>query len=1300
MALETANGLASKASEIGKLYQFIKTRAALESLDPCVSLIYCIVLHMNKNGIAESNQVLNSHNLLSRQKIAKVTESKEYKELSQQGFIYAVRINAGKTSALKFQRLYAEPLKEDRYQQLLSILRTAPAISEVYPTLSQRDGKSRRRKTPLQKLLTRVNREIRRKTYLSDILISEDEYDLLLTELKKTIKSVRKTKHLDGNPLFAVGMVQVALRVYQDGNFWGKLYEELELPKGDGAEQRIIGTAFNRVLKDCGRALADPNKYVQNIMLHCFVADPYLDSYYSFLYAVYSSLLDRDLEQLNKDAMNALIERGDRSNLLMKNTAEAIRANPRGAKIRIRNHMKLLDKLFWDPDYTMRTSNRLYSKLQLWARHSDKMMLDRSSSRTGGVHGKKHFSRPYLFFDQLHFAFRLILPQQIYIGDDPDLRWSITGQIEQDLEPEIVEGVVGYRVQECEVALASWRDLLGDFRIKLIDREGSTVRSFLVPKASTRFFDEDGYLISTNNLHAGTIYTVSDKNTKLISSAHIESRQFEGMVLSAFQFEDEDILLLPSGKAIAIGRETIVSGLAGNTTISNARCILQDGETLCLMSKLPHLVLRTSEKKAPGTCIEINSKRYSLTDVAAMSFPIDDRSGDTGYWIDLERIADSQNGLYEIIADVPGGATRSWRFVLLNRFRVSFDDAPYIFESRGIVRFNEGQDLRSLEEGCEKEPSGNVFRFELSKVGRSIDFALKDGSLECVIQVDVPALFTSFTGEEWSAERPDAIWHSELPDMIYVSYPQNTITLFAEDISDESIDDRSKDYNKKVGESYTACDIRWFKSYLDNGKNISILYIQIGSTITELLRVVRHSIPTSCTVFQIDDGNAICVDAVIIGKGDYYVDIFRDGKLLAEKEPLKNGSCKLNRYVKNGQYFVELFELEEDESGFEETSFYSIGKYSAEIVNPYDLSGRCLQVQSVESKLEKTKSRYLYLNYYIEKLKRAGGNSVYSGTMVVEDTYKKLAAIPVVIKFLDVRNPTLIYITHHYTTGKPAPLLYDTKRNALLTKANQNIPAKAQLQRYISLDTSKYCFKTEFVESRNTDCSGIPDDLALPEYSASNSFTWKASAASKDSTNQRVKPSRKEPLHKDNIGVLEVTWSKNAFPYVLLTQFETIGEFAKWTKNELQEEFGIPDYVIRSIDATISYYGVRFAKQKDNTTKPNDYDEDFDAIEHQDGVAQKEYLSQSRVSAKHVRGASVKGRITGNDPSDSPIETLDLQKMTLNCLKQAGFIRISQLLAVYKKSGSKGFGGISHLNSEMQEELLRQLRHKNLIIGE
>ena len=1142
----------------------MNTRVLTNELDRCASLIYCMVLHMNEDGCADSDQVLKSHNLLTHQKLKWIPGSDEYRELLNEGFVYTVRINAGKTSALKFQKPYADQLKTDAYRQLLSILNRAPAVIANDPSAKKADGKSRRQKTPIQKLITRINREITKKKYLSDILISEDEYDLLKTELYRIIKKARRSKRIESSPLLAVGLVQVACRVYQDGNFWGPFYEEIGLSKGDGAEQRIIGTAFYEVLKDYDRVFVSPNKYVQNILLHCFVTDPYLDSYFSFLYTIYTYLLDRDLYQLDKSAMSALIDRADRSHLLVKNTADAIKANPRGAKIRIRNHLKLLDKLFWDPDYTLCTSNRTLSKLQLWVRHSEKMLLESKSGRVAGARGKKHFSRPYFYFDQLQFAFRLVLPQQVVIGDDPDLRWNITGQIEKDMEPEIIEAIVGYRVQECAVTLTSWRDLLGAFKIKLIDHEGNAIRTFSMPKADVRIFDTEGYQNFTQSLYAGQIYTVSDKNSRLLSSSFSESHEYDGIVLSLYHFEEDDILLLPNGHAISIGKETIASGIAGNSVVPNARCILQTGETLSLMFRLPHLILRTSEQKAAGTCIEINLKRYSLLDIASMSFPIDDGSRDNGYWIELDKIGTPINGIYEIIADIPGGATKTWRFVLLNCFEMSFDDAPYTFEPRGVVRFNEWLNIQSLETGCKKDTSGNVFQFELAKVGRSIDFSLQENGFICTLQIDIPALFTSFDGDIWSAERPDAIWHSELPDMIYISSTQQTITLYTDEATDDtSSGTRNKVYSRKTNESYIACDIRWFKSYLDNGKNISALWIQLESGSTELLHVVRHSIPISCSVFQVDNGNAICVHAVILGKGSYYADVYRDGILLANKVCLENGNCTINKTVENGEYAVELFETEEDDSGFEDAVYAIIGKFYSAVVNPYDMSHRSFQILYVEKDADTNRILDLSFDYYVEDLVRTKERDVYSGMMVVEAGNKQLAAFPVFVFFLDMNDPSRVSISYKDEYNDPMSFLYDTKRKGILKEENPKLPKLTCYRRYTFLDSDDDLFRIEFVERENSNYRRIGYDLVFEE--SIYDFAFKSTV---------TKIAERKPATRD------VTWRRGAYPYILQTHISNIVEFGKWTREDLQNRFCIPDPIMDSIESTLALYGVFFHRKE------------------------------------------------------------------------------------------------------------------------
>ena len=1266
------------------LYSYVRSKAALSDLDPHLSLLYCMVQFIRENGYADCDLVLKRHNELTKQQLTRIPGSIEYKELFEKGFIYVVRVNAGTVSALKFQKPYSELLGEDNYQQLLEILLTANALRQ-----SAAEGKTanKKQKTPLQKLIARINREIKQKTYVSDILIDEEEYELLKKELNKIIGSAKRSKRLEGSPLFAVGVVQVALRIYQDGNFWGPFYNEIGQPKGDGQEQRLIGTAFYKVLKEYGRFTVEQNRFVQNILLHCFVTNPYMDSYFSFLYAVYTSLLDRDLAQLDRDAMNALIERADRSNLLVKNTAEAFKANPRGAKIRIRNHLKLLDKLFWDPDYTLRTSNRIYSKLQLWARHSDKLILESASGRTSGVKGKKRFSKPYLFFDQLRFTFRLVFPQQIVIGDDPDLHWEISGQITQNIVPDIVEAVVGFKVQECSINLDFWHDLLGEFKIKLKDHGDNIIRSFSLPKTVVRFFDDEGYLIFTNQLHAGTTFAVTEKKSVLRSSSLAETHEYQGIVLSAFQFEDNDILMLPNGHAISIGGETIRSGLAGNAAVSGIRCVLQNNTVVPLMSKFPHIILRMAEVKAPGTCIEINTKRFSLADVAKMSFPIDDRSGDTGYWIEMDKVFAAQNGVYSVLADIPGGSTFKWDFVYIDKFEMTFEESPYVFEPRGVVRFRDNIMIRSLEKGCQKDVCGNAFRFELAKVGRSIDFTYEQADFSCILSADVPALFTSFTGEDWSAERPDAIWHSELPDIIYISAPQQKFTLFAEDPSDDlSSDIREKEYRKSAGDPCVACDIRWFKSYLDTGNNISILDIKLDAGPTELLRVVRHSIAASCSLFQVDEGHAIRVHASIIGKGTYYADVSREGVILAEKIPLENESCTLNMLVENGQYIVELFEGEEDDSGFGDADYYSIGKFYSDVVNPYDMSHRSFQILYVEKHADAHKILDLSFDYYVEDLVRTKEKDMYSGMMVVETGNKQLAAFPVFVLFFDMSDPSLVSISYKDEYNDPMSFLYDTKRKGILKEENPKLPKLTCYRRYTFLDLDEDLYRIEFIERDCSDYRRICYDLVFEE--STYDFAFRTSV---------TKIANRKPDARD------VTWSKAAYPYVLQTHVGNIAEFSKWTKEEIKTRYHMPDVIIDSIETTLAFYGVYFRRKEIVTQKGKAPDSKKD--EKTVTAATKEAVAHTDVPtpitiARTGTNAAVEVKVKERKPAvpgPGSISSLNLQKMTFNCLAQAGITKIEQLLALYEKKGVKGFGNIPRFHSEMQQELVQALRREKLI---
>ena len=178
-------------------------------------------------------------------------------------------------------------------------------------------------------------------------------------------------------------------------------YEEIDL-KQKQQYRSAIGDAFYSVLEERNMIRVAPNEYVQNILLHCFISNNYAKGYFDFLYAFYRIDLDRDIDRLDKDLMNELMEsicaeeNEGRTFMLVKHIGQAMSANQRGAKIRIRSHLKLLDRLFWDDQYEIKTDHRIKRLLQEWVRKSERMKTDIEEYKTGRKRGKKLFSHPYI----------------------------------------------------------------------------------------------------------------------------------------------------------------------------------------------------------------------------------------------------------------------------------------------------------------------------------------------------------------------------------------------------------------------------------------------------------------------------------------------------------------------------------------------------------------------------------------------------------------------------------------------------------------------------------------------------------------------------------------------------------------------------------------------------------------------------------------------------------------------------------------------------------------------------------------
>ena len=77
----------------------------------------------------------------------------------------------------------------------------------------------------------------------------------------------------------------------------------------------------------------------------------------------------------------------NRTYLIQQHVSDALKVNPRGAKIRIRRYLRLIDKYFWNDFTYAKSNNRIVNLLYKWMEESEEYSKNYSAVRTGGYGG-------------------------------------------------------------------------------------------------------------------------------------------------------------------------------------------------------------------------------------------------------------------------------------------------------------------------------------------------------------------------------------------------------------------------------------------------------------------------------------------------------------------------------------------------------------------------------------------------------------------------------------------------------------------------------------------------------------------------------------------------------------------------------------------------------------------------------------------------------------------------------------------------------------------------------------------------
>ena len=102
--------------------------------------------------------------------------------------------------------------------------------------------------------------------------------------------------------MLSLALVQIAIYEYQEGNFWDRYCEKLNIEEMASSQKVIIGKIFLNTLREYNLfelnedySSGKRNQYVENIKANAFVTNNYMQDYYEFLNDFYDNSLLRDL---------------------------------------------------------------------------------------------------------------------------------------------------------------------------------------------------------------------------------------------------------------------------------------------------------------------------------------------------------------------------------------------------------------------------------------------------------------------------------------------------------------------------------------------------------------------------------------------------------------------------------------------------------------------------------------------------------------------------------------------------------------------------------------------------------------------------------------------------------------------------------------------------------------------------------------------------------------------------------------------------------------------------------------------
>ncbi len=809
------------------------------------------------------------------------------------------------------------------------------------------------------KLHNRILRKFIEVDLIGRIELSDEEFLLLMKNyFIDTCKRIINIKNpiIAPNIMLTVGLVQIAIRSY-DSNYWGKVADEIGVESITVPQQAKIGKIVSQTLIKYGKAYIEEGEYVKNILMHAFIVDNFAFDFFEYLFQFYNLDLERSISDSCEEEARYICDAiknpySKRQQMLSDYSGLSVYAANDYCKNVIAASLSAINNSFWDLSVNVDDMPiRLYDKFILWKnnekgefrRVKNKKERDEDSYR-------KFFNSPQLvcsfsndFSNDLQFE--IVLPKQLLQNtakENRNIYWRVSNNLSvKEYRCIVKEGSFGLKtngfsffIDEKEVFLAH--------TFELVDN-GEVIKKFRWDNRKICVFNEIGNNVNVESISDGEYIGFSLPSINVKSEAIEDSYNIKGLTYYQFNFRAGDILYVPEEANYYIG-DVPQRGFSNDGLLKEV--FVEIGESkLPIYSRIPALVINIEDERYNGTALIVNGNKIRVTDLKAIDIKNAHLLGQKYYYFDLSNISGIKSGINSVDVDIPGtNRGKKLDFFYLKDFQFSFEDAPYIYKTRGTLCTNYKIEKKTII--AEMAEENKYMDFEFIDLENNIfKCPLLVGNNTYYINFKIPMLLLSFDRMKWTFYRPEDYWYADIPRMIYLSYPAKTIKLeLVEDNREKNI----FTYDKR-NDGIIECDLTKLKSYIGPShtkKMVHNIRLLDDNNNFDFIRIVNHSVFKNVELItDIDDG-AITGIFDILGKGSYYADILFQGKLICDKQPLNNErQIVVKTEIRTGYYDVILYEGEEEEDSFDEINYHIVGTLKKNLRNPADITGECIELK-------------------------------------------------------------------------------------------------------------------------------------------------------------------------------------------------------------------------------------------------------------------------------------------------------------------------------------------------------------------